>query len=107
MISYLFDIEFLTNSEKLVKTRYIDEKSNQQILRVDIEEKITPLNFCIDTKKYDAIVISDYNKGYLSESKLFEIVEMSSCPIFIDSKKTNLPKSKKCFIKINKNYHRK
>lgn len=95
------DITFLTNSEKLVKTRFIDEKSNQQILRVDNEEKIKPLLLPISTNNFDAVVISDYNKGYLTEQKLFEIVDQTPCPIFIDSKKTFLPNKKNCFIKIN------
>lgn len=95
------DITFLTNSEKIVKTRFIDEKSNQQMLRVDNENKIKPLLLPISTNNFDAVVISDYNKGYLTESKLFELVNQSSCPVFIDSKKTVLPNKKNCFIKIN------
>jgi bifunctional ADP-heptose synthase (sugar kinase/adenylyltransferase) len=95
------DITFLTNSEKLVKTRFIDEKSNQQILRVDNEEKIKPLLLPISTDTFDAVVISDYNKGYLTDQKLFEIVERSNIPIFIDSKKTFLPNKENCFVKIN------
>ena len=35
----------LTNEEKIIKTRYIDEKSNQQILRVDNEPEIKPLPY--------------------------------------------------------------
>lgn len=101
------DITFLTNSEKLVKTRFIDDKSNQQILRVDNEERIKPLLLPISTDNFDAIVISDYNKGYLTESKLFEVVEQSSCPVFIDSKKTLLPNKENCFIKINDEEYQK
>jgi bifunctional ADP-heptose synthase (sugar kinase/adenylyltransferase) len=99
--SFGINITFLTNPEKLVKTRFIDEKSNQQILRVDNEEKIKPLLLPISTHNFDAIVVSDYDKGYLTSSKLFEIVDQSTCPVFIDSKKTKLPTSEKCFIKIN------
>lgn len=95
------DITFLTNSEKIVKTRFIDEKSNQQILRVDNEEKIKPLLLPISTDNFDAIVISDYNKGYLTDKKLFEVVDNSNCPIFIDSKKTFLPNKENCYVKIN------
>lgn len=95
------NITFLTNSEKMVKTRFIDEKSNQQILRVDNEEKVKPLMLPIATDNFDAVVISDYNKGYLTESKLFEIVEQSNVPVFIDSKKTYLPDKENCFVKIN------
>jgi D-beta-D-heptose 7-phosphate kinase/D-beta-D-heptose 1-phosphate adenosyltransferase len=95
------DITFLTNPEKIVKTRFIDEKSNQQILRVDNEEKVKPLMLPVSTDNFDAVVISDYDKGYLPASKLFEIVEGSNCPVFIDSKKTFLPNKENCFVKIN------
>ena len=99
--SFGLDITFLTNNEQLVKTRFIDEKSNQQILRVDNEEKIKPLVIPVMTDTFDAVVISDYNKGYLTTEKIFEIVESSSCPVFIDSKKSILPNKPNCFIKIN------
>ena len=95
------DITFLTNNEQLVKTRFIDEKSKQQILRVDNEEKIRPLLIPVSTDGFDAVVISDYNKGYLTTEKIFEIVESATCPVFIDSKKTILPNKPNCFIKIN------
>ena len=53
------------------------------------------------TDSFDAVVISDYNKGYLTTEKIFEIVESASCPVFIDSKKSILPNKLNCFIKIN------
>ena len=99
--SFGLDITFLTNNEQLVKTRFIDEKSNQQILRVDNEEKIKPLMIPVMTDSFDAVVISDYNKGYLTTEKIFEIVEGATCPVFIDSKKSILPNKPNCFIKIN------
>jgi D-beta-D-heptose 7-phosphate kinase/D-beta-D-heptose 1-phosphate adenosyltransferase len=93
-------VEVVTQEEKIIKTRYIDEKSNQQILRVDNESKIIPYSLSIFSEKYDAIVISDYDKGFLSRDKIFDIVETSKCPVFIDSKKSYLP-TKNCFVKIN------
>ena len=99
--SFGLDITFLTNNEQLVKTRFIDEKSNQQILRVDNEEKIKPLMIPVATDTFDAVVISDYDKGYLTTKKIFEIVDSASCPVFIDSKKSILPNKPNCFIKIN------
>ena len=95
------DITFLTNTEKIVKTRFVDERSNQQILRVDNEEKIKPLMIPVMSDSFDAVVISDYNKGYLTKEKIFEIVEGATCPVFIDSKKTVLPNKENCFVKIN------
>ena len=99
--SFGLDITFLTNPEKIVKTRFIDEKSNQQILRVDNEERVKPLLVPVATSSFDAVVISDYNKGYLPTEKIFEIVEGATCPVFIDSKKTVLPNKENCFVKIN------
>jgi len=99
--SFGMDIIFLTNSEKLIKTRFIDKKSNQQILRVDNEEKVKPMILPVSTGGFDAVVISDYDKGYITNSKLNDIVETASCPVFIDSKKTFLPNKENCFVKIN------
>jgi D-beta-D-heptose 7-phosphate kinase/D-beta-D-heptose 1-phosphate adenosyltransferase len=94
------DVYMLTNEEKIIKTRYIEEKTNQQILRLDEEKKVNPIPYNIPDDKYDAVVISDYDKGFITASKLFEIVYSSKCPVFIDTKKTVLPKYN-CFIKIN------
>lgn len=91
------DTTFLTNSEKIVKTRFIEEKYNHQILRVDNDEKIKPLLLPISTSNFDAIAIYDHDKGYVTESKIFEIVEQATCPVFIDSKKENLPNKNNCY----------
>jgi len=96
------EVYMLTNKERIIKTRYIDEKYNQQILRVDVEDKISSMDYEIPNENYDAIVISDYDKGFLTQQKLFEIVFNSRFPIFVDSKKTILPESN-CYIKINDN----
>lgn len=98
--SFNFEVDIITNNEEIIKTRYIDEKTNQQILRVDEETKCNPLIHLTIDKKYDAIVISDYNKGFITEKLLFDIPSTSNIPVFIDTKKTFLPK-KNCFIKIN------
>jgi D-beta-D-heptose 7-phosphate kinase/D-beta-D-heptose 1-phosphate adenosyltransferase len=98
--SFGLDVYMLTNEEKIIKTRYIDEKTNQQILRVDEEVHCEPMDCIIPDEKYDALVISDYDKGFVSSSKLFEITYESKCPAFIDTKKTILPEYN-CYIKIN------
>lgn len=101
--AFSVDIEFITNKEEIVKRRYIDEKYNHQILRVDYETNLSPLKTKIFSNGYDAIVISDYNKGFLSKEKIYKIVKDSKCPVFIDSKKTDLhlPNKKNCYVKIN------
>jgi len=94
------EVYMMTNNEKIIKTRYIDEKTNQQILRVDTEDQCKPMEYDIPNEKYDAVVISDYNKGFITSSKMFEIVYSMKCPVFIDTKKTILPEYN-CYIKIN------
>ena len=106
----------LTNEEKIIKTRYIHEKSNQQILRVDNEPEIKPLPYeppFINDRSayhrpphkappkewYDVMVISDYNKGYVTQEKLFELVEWFEGPVFIDTKKRYVPDG--CYVKLN------
>ena len=116
LTAFGLSVFMLTNEEEITKTRYIDEKSNQQILRVDDEPEIVPLPYkepFIDDRSayhklhhgvpeedwYDIMVISDYNKGYITQEKLFELVDWFDGPIIIDSKKTNLPDN--CYIKVN------
>ena len=94
------EVYIITNKEKIIKTRYIDEKINQQILRVDSNDSCEPMDCQIPYEQYDAVVISDYNKGFVTSSKIFEIVSNTKCPVFIDSKKTVLPEYG-CYIKIN------
>ena len=98
--SFGIEVYMITNQETITKTRYIDEKYNQQILRVDNEPDLKPMNYDLPDEHFDALVISDYDKGFLSNEKVFELVEWFDGPVFIDSKKTKLPK-KSCFVKIN------
>jgi D-beta-D-heptose 7-phosphate kinase/D-beta-D-heptose 1-phosphate adenosyltransferase len=102
LLAFGMEVYMLTNKERIIKTRYIDEKYNQQILRVDVEDNVSPMDYEIPDEEYDAIVISDYDKGFITQEKLFEIVSNSNFPVFVDSKKTILPESN-CFIKINDN----
>lgn len=98
------DVDFMTGGKKSIKRRYIDERSKQHIVRVD-EDKITP-PFNPNLKsltysQYNCIVISDYNKGYITYDNVQAIRELYSGPIFIDTKKPDLKKFKNCFVKVN------
>jgi len=83
------DCDIITNSGA-TKTRYVDEISNQMLLRIDENdeyeelslEKLQSINFNI----YDAIVISDYNKGFLSED-IIRYISNKHRLVFMDSKK--------------------
>ena len=102
LISFGVEVYTSTHPEEIIKTRYIDEKSNQQIMRYDEEPKIEPLSFDFPTEwnnLYDALVISDYDKGFLTTEKIFELSSRFVGPVFIDSKKTLLPED--AYIKVN------
>ena len=92
---------------KSKKTRIVDSKSKQHLLRIDKDDTWkSPMIFssAISNKKYDAIVVSDYDKGslsYESIENLIEIAKKQNCPIFIDTKKRDIQRFKGAFIKIN------
>ena len=95
------DVTFLT-ADASIKTRIIDLRSKQQIVRVDKDYIAKPLNYdTIDTSQYDAIVISDYNKGLVSYELIEKLRETFSGPIFVDTKKTDLSRLNGCFVKVN------
>jgi len=100
--SFGVEVYTSTHPEEIIKTRYIDEKSNQQIMRYDEEPEIQPLSFDFPTEwnnLYDALVISDYDKGFLTTEKIFELSSRFVGPVFIDSKKRLLPED--AYIKVN------
>jgi bifunctional ADP-heptose synthase (sugar kinase/adenylyltransferase) len=84
------DVELVHQQERIVKTRYVDEKSNYILIRVDEETKIEPLKFSniqdIDLSVYEAVIISDYNKGFLTE-EMIEYILANANNSFIDTKK--------------------
>lgn len=84
------------------KTRLIDSRSKQQIVRIDDDVQSTPIRF--DTAipdVYDAVVISDYNKGVVDYNLIMDIILNVSCPVFIDTKKTDLECMQGAWVKIN------
>jgi D-beta-D-heptose 7-phosphate kinase/D-beta-D-heptose 1-phosphate adenosyltransferase len=99
------DCEFVHNTELITKTRYIDKRSNQHLLRVDSEKDISQWDSStsLDLAQYDAIVISDYNKGFLSYENIQYLINSASGPVFIDTKKRDLAKfsGDHVYIKIN------
>ena len=100
LMSFGIEVVILTNEEEITKTRYIDEKSNQHILRLDDEPILKPMEYELPEEDFDALIISDYDKGFLTVRKICELVSEFEGPVFLDSKKRVLP-AQGCFIKIN------
>jgi D-beta-D-heptose 7-phosphate kinase/D-beta-D-heptose 1-phosphate adenosyltransferase len=96
------DVDFLRGKPS-EKNRLIDERTKQQLLRVDRDVENDPITFeTAIPSVYDAIVISDYNKGTISYELIEELVKEVTVPIFIDTKKHDLARLAGCYVKINK-----
>ena len=99
LMSFGDDVYMMTHEANITKTRYVDSKSNQQIMRLDENDEAEEFVWDLPKENFDVMVISDYNKGFLSEEKIQELVDWFEGPVFIDSKKSRLPKQS--YIKIN------
>jgi len=102
--------KIITQKEQLDKTRFVDERTNSLLLRIDTNDKTTRIsqeivdnivdNIFEDTK-YDAIVISDYCKGFLTEDDI-QNLSINNHNVFLDTKKILGDWCTSCsFIKIN------
>ena len=104
------DAQIITQSEKIYKTRYVDERTNSLLMRVDEEQKVSEIskeiiNNVRDNKfeeyKFDALIISDYCKGFLSEDNIY-LLSKNNENVFLDTKKILGAWCKLCkYIKIN------
>jgi len=96
-------VDFITNGEQIVKTRFVDSKYGYHLLRADDERELTPWSgkMIYDLETYDAVVISDYAKGFLTYELMERLRSYFTGPIFIDTKKQDLARFEGCFVKIN------
>lgn len=95
-------IHTITNDNGIVKKRYVDNRSGQMVLRVDehdyctriktkilqgiVNNKFTYYGLGGNVKDIDAIIISDYCKGFLEESDIEHICKYNK-NVFVDTKK--------------------
>lgn len=94
------------HSATSTKTRLIDTRSKQQIVRIDNDIESQPLELeSTDYTLYDAVVISDYNKGTVSYELVETIRKKYTGPIFVDTKKTEVHRFEGCYVKINSLEH--
>jgi D-beta-D-heptose 7-phosphate kinase/D-beta-D-heptose 1-phosphate adenosyltransferase len=87
--------------ETSTKTRLIDTRSKQQIVRIDNDVHSSSAVITYKLDNYDAIVISDYNKGTVSYELIESLRKDYRGPIFVDTKKTDLARLEGCIVKIN------
>jgi len=86
------NVEFISNDNSIKKIRYVDNRSNQMVLRVDENDKCRSINEdefnYIEKygKTFDAVIISDYCKGFLDEEDICFIADKCN-DVFLDTKK--------------------
>lgn len=106
------DVVLNCNTNPIVKTRYVDKKSNQMLLRVDENDIAEPLTniskYTIEfLSQYDAIIISDYDKGFISKDDI-EKISSNHRLVFMDTKKLLGNWANQCtFIKLNEQEYNK
>ena len=96
-------VTFVHGTRTSVKTRIIDSKSKQHLLRIDQDQRSQPVKIEWDILgDFDAVVVSDYNKGSVEYETIEQIRADFAGPIFVDTKKTDLARFDGCFVKINR-----
>ena len=109
-------VTLLTQKNKIEKIRYVDSKSNQHIMRFDIEpapdkndvflsKKCQHTDSAIDGN-YDVVIISDYDKGFLRRAHALEFTSRMKTMVYVDSKKRDLSCFVNSIIKLNNSEHR-
>jgi len=83
-------VDIHTNSdwEQITKKRYVDFRTNYIVVRVDENDNLYGSCFVrsIDFNQYDIVVVSDYNKGFISTSDI-EYISKQAPVTFLDTKK--------------------
>ena len=86
--SMAVDVDIFSDNGSITKTRYVNETTNELYLRVDENDSVERINIydLPDFVSYDAIVISDYCKGFLTEDDIAQISKLHKL-VILDTKK--------------------
>jgi bifunctional ADP-heptose synthase (sugar kinase/adenylyltransferase) len=80
------DVKLITHKNKIKKKRYVDHKTNHSFIRIDTgEDDVDPYNGDVQNN-YGVTIISDYNKGYLTDANIINISDKSMITI-LDTKR--------------------
>ena len=96
------EVDFVHGVKTCIKTRVIDSKTGQHLVRIDqdIPSKAVKIDYT-NIDKYNAIIVSDYNKGSIEYETVEHLRKNYRGPIFVDTKKTDLARFEGCYVKIN------
>lgn len=96
------EVEFVHGIKTCIKTRVIDTRTKQHLVRIDQDNPSKPVKIDYNNiEQYNCIVVSDYNKGSVDYDTVENLRKNYSGPIFVDTKKSDLARFEGCFVKIN------
>ena len=100
-------LETNPNWSTVIKNRFMDRRTNHAFVRIDKNDAIMPTGELPNLSFFDAVVVSDYDKGFLS-SELIEKICSSHSLVFLDTKKVlDTFAEKAALIKLNEFEFRK
>lgn len=97
-------VDTFFDNGNITKTRYVDQSTNELYLRSDVNDYVNPANIynLPNLSKYEAIVISDYSKGFLKIQDIEAIASMHKFVILDTKKKLGSWCKNLKFIKVNR-----
>jgi len=96
------EVDFVHGIKTCIKTRVIDSRTKQHLVRIDQDSPSRAVKVDYNSiHKYNAIVVSDYNKGSVEYETVEQLRKNYPGPIFVDTKKTDLARFEGCYVKIN------
>jgi D-beta-D-heptose 7-phosphate kinase/D-beta-D-heptose 1-phosphate adenosyltransferase len=98
------ETNIFSDTGNIVKTRYVNKDTNQLYLRVDENDLVNRIDISklSDVSQYDAIIISDYCKGFLTEEDIANIASLHPLVILDTKKKLGDWCKNITYIKINR-----
>ena len=108
--AFTADVLLQTQTEHVEKIRYVDSKSNQHVLRFDIEPdrlgsgfnaNNNPIALKAVRSEFDVVIISDYNKGFVDFEQSLRFTEKMQQVVYVDSKKPDISCFKNSIVKLN------
>lgn len=98
------ETDLVSDNGSILKTRYVNKDTNELYLRVDENDSVNRIDIynIPDIIQYDAIIISDYCKGFLTEEDISKIASLHSFVILDTKKKLGDWCKDLKFIKINR-----
>ena len=98
------DTDIHSDSGNIIKSRYVNQNTNELYLRVDENDSVNRIDISklSNISQYDAIIISDYCKGFLTEEDIANIASLHPLVILDTKKKLGDWCKDLKFIKINR-----